>query len=99
MKQIFNFCGKYLNEKKGILTLYILICIFGSMTMQSSSVAIFFIISSLYRTDRSTVGFLVRSHYGSMMLKYSSNAAMLSQSVWNNAASPFSTVMSFSIFS
>lgn len=32
MKQIFNFCGKYLNEKKGILTLYILICIFGSMT-------------------------------------------------------------------
>lgn len=51
MKQIFNFCGKYLNEKKGILTLYILICIFGSMTMQSSSVAIFFIISSLYRTD------------------------------------------------
>ena len=32
MKQIFNFFGKYLNEKKGILTLYILICIFGSMT-------------------------------------------------------------------
>ena len=31
MKQIFNFCGKYLNEKKGILTLYMLICIFGSM--------------------------------------------------------------------
>ena len=32
MKQIFKFCGKYLNEKRGKLILYILICIFSSMT-------------------------------------------------------------------
>ncbi len=32
MKQIFNFCGKYLNEKKGILTLYILITVFYMTT-------------------------------------------------------------------
>ncbi len=32
MKQIFKFCGKYLNEKRRKLILYILICIFSSMT-------------------------------------------------------------------
>ena len=61
----------------------------SSIAMQSRITVIFFIFFPSYN-DFS---------YGSMILKYRSKAAILSQNAWNSVLSPFSTVMSLSIFS